>query len=163
MLVALLTIVPSSELVIQVLQRLISYLIPPRRLPRLDLAAMPLTPSASTMVIIPTILDSVERVRDLIAHVEVQALGNLDPHIRFAILSDFRDAATETQPRDAEILDAARRAIETLNHRYPGEAGGRFFLFHRHRQWNDGERLWMGWERKRGKIEEFNRLLDELL
>ena len=64
--------------------------------------------SARTMVIVPTLLDSVERVEELIAHLEVQALGNLDPHIHFALLSDFPDAATETQPQDAEILEAAR-------------------------------------------------------
>ena len=156
-LVALLTMVPASELVIQVVQRLISYLIPPRRLPRLDLAAVP--PSASTMVIVPTMLDSVKRVHDLIAHVEVQALGNLDPHIHFAILSDSPDAPTETLPDDAKILDAARQGIAELNARHAAGSNDRFFLFHRFRQWNEREGLWMGWERKRGKIEEFNRLL----
>jgi cyclic beta-1,2-glucan synthetase len=149
LLVALLTMVPASELVIQVLQRLISYLIPPRRLPRLELGAVPA--SASTMVIVPTILDSVERVRDLIAHVEVQALGNLDPHIHFAILSDFPDEATETLPTDTEILEAARAGIAELNARHAAGSNDRFFLFHRFRQWNDREGLWMGWERKRGE------------
>ncbi len=104
--VALLTVVPASELVIQLLQRLISYLIPPRRLPRIELDDVPA--SARTMVIVPTLLDSVERVEELIAHLEVQALGNLDPRIHFALLSDFPDAATETQPQDAEVLDAVR-------------------------------------------------------
>ena len=80
--VVLLTLVPTSELTIQILQRLIGRFIPPRRLPRLDLARIP--ESARTMVIVPTILDSVERARDLVAHLEVQALGNLDPHIHFA-------------------------------------------------------------------------------
>src|SRR5207237_3664416 len=79
MVVVLLTLVPMSELTIQILQRLIGRFVPPRRLPRLDL---PRTPeSARTMVIVPTILDSVNRARDLIAHIEVQALGTLDPHI----------------------------------------------------------------------------------
>jgi cyclic beta-1,2-glucan synthetase len=155
-LVALLTMVPASELAIQVLQRLISYLIPPRRLPRLELDTVPL--SARTMVIIPTLFDSVERVADLLAHVEVQALGNSDPQIHFAILSDFLDAPTETQPTDAEILEAARTGIAALNAKH-AESGTQFFLFHRLRQWNEREGLWMGWERKRGKIEEFNRLL----
>jgi cellobiose phosphorylase len=155
--VGLLTAVPASELTIQVLQRIISYLIPPRRLPRFDLDRIP--ESARTMVIVPTILDSVERVQDLVAHLEVQALGNLDPHIHFAILSDFRDAPTESHPRDAEILDAARAGIEALNRRHGNGRADRFFLFHRLRQWNEREGLWMGWERKRGKIEEFNRLL----
>ena len=89
----------------------------------------------------------------------MQALGNIDPHIHFALLSDFRDAATETLPRDAEILDAARAGIDALNPKHADGRGDRFFLFHRTRQWNAQEGLWMGWERKRGKIEEFNRLL----
>ena len=156
-LVALLTIVPTSELAIQLVQRMVSYLIPPRRLPRLELSKVPST--ARTMVIVPTMFDSVERVLDLISHLEVQALGNLDAHIHFALLSDFPDAPTETLDRDDEILDAARSGIAALNARHAQAGANRFFLFHRMRQWNQREGLWMGWERKRGKIEEFNRLL----
>ena len=156
-LVALLTAVPASELTIQIVQRIISYLIPPRRLPRLELDAVPA--GARTMVIVPTILDRVEHVPDFLAHLEVQALGNVDPHIHFAVLSDFRDAATETLPRDAEILAAARAGIDALNRKHGNGHADRFFLFHRLRQWNPSEGRWMGWERKRGKLEEFNRLL----
>jgi cellobiose phosphorylase len=155
--VALLTVVPASELAIQLLQRLIADLIPPRRLPRLELHTVPA--SAKTMVIVPTLVDSVERVGDLIAHLEVQALGNLDPNIHFALLSDFVDAPAETLPQDAEILEAARSGIVALNAKHANGSGDRFFLFHRMRQWNEREGKWMGWERKRGKIEEFNRLL----
>ncbi|OFW02633.1 MAG: hypothetical protein A3I61_10990 [Acidobacteria bacterium RIFCSPLOWO2_02_FULL_68_18] len=155
--VALLAAIPASEIVIQLLQRMISYLIPPRRLPRIEFDAVPA--SARTMVIVPTLLDSVARVEGLIAHLEVQALGNIDPHIHFALLSDFPDAASETLPGDAAILAAARSGIAALNAKYADGAADRFFLFHRLRQWNDREGLWMGWERKRGKIEEFNRLL----
>jgi cyclic beta-1,2-glucan synthetase len=153
--VGLLATVPASELVIQLLQRMISRLIPPRRLPRLELATVPA--SARTMVVVPTMFDSIERVAELIADLEVQALGNIDPHIHFALLSDFPDAAAETMPRDAEILEAASAGIAALNSKHG--APDRFLLFHRLRQWNDQEGLWMGWERKRGKIEEFNRLL----
>ncbi|HUE86923.1 MAG TPA: glucoamylase family protein [Vicinamibacterales bacterium] len=155
--VALLTVIPASEIAIQLLQRIISLLIPPRRLPRLELDVVP--PAARTMVIVPTLLDSVERVGDLLAHLEVQALGNVDPHIHFALLSDFLDAPTETLPQDEDILEAARAGIAALNARHADGGADRFFLFHRMRQWNDHEGLWMGWERKRGKIEEFNRLL----
>jgi cyclic beta-1,2-glucan synthetase len=155
--VALLTVIPATELTIQIVQRMLSYVVPPRRLPRLEYREIPA--DARTMVIVPTILDSVEGAWALAHHLEVQAVGNLDPHIHFAILSDLRDATTETVPGDAEILAAAQAAVDGLNARYPGESGGRFFLFHRRRQWNERERLWMGWERKRGKIEEFNRVL----
>jgi len=156
-LVVLLTVVPASELAIQIVQRLIARLVPPRRLPRLDLRSIPAP--ARTMVIVPTILDSVERARELVAHLEVQALGNLDSNIHFAILSDFRDAEAERLPLDSEILTAAADAVRALNAKHADGGHDRFFLFHRTRQWNEQERLWMGWERKRGKIEEFNRLL----
>jgi cellobiose phosphorylase len=155
--IGLLATVPASELTIQILQRIISNLIPPRRLPRLELVTVPA--DARTMVIVPTIFDSVERAHELIAHLEVQALGNVDSRIHFALLSDVRDASTETLPQDAEILDAARAGIEALNAKHGNGRADRFFLFHRTRRWNAKEGLWMGWERKRGKIEEFNRLL----
>jgi cyclic beta-1,2-glucan synthetase len=155
--VALLVMIPASELIIQVVQYVISRLIPPRRLPRLELDRVP--GECRTMVIVPTILDSVTQARELIAHLEVQALGNVDPNIHFALLTDFRDAAAETLPRDAEILAAARAGIKALNAKHAGGGSDRFFLFHRQRQWSAGEAVWMGWERKRGKIEEFNRLL----
>ena len=88
------------------------------------------------------------------------ALGNLDPCIHFAILSDFADAdAARRCRRTRPILAAAREGIEDLNRRFGPEHADRFFLFHRERRWNAREHAWMGWERKRGKIEEFNRLL----
>ena len=87
------------------------------------------------------------------------ALGNLDPCIHFAILSDFADAESQDLPEDAAILAAARAGIEDLNRRFGPEHADRFFLFHRARRWNAREHAWMGWERKRGKLEEFNRLL----
>ena len=91
----------------------------------------------------------------------MQALGNLDPHIHFAILSDFRDAPTETLPRDAEILAAARATASTRS--TPSTRDGRrrplLPVPSRCGSGTSSEGLWMGWERKRGKIEEFNRLL----
>ena len=87
------------------------------------------------------------------------ALGNLDPRIHFAILSDFADAPAREMPEDEAILEAARAGIEALNARFGEGRTDRFYLFHRVRQWNPSESVWMGWERKRGKIEEFNRLL----
>ena len=128
--VALLTVVPASELTIQIAAA-------PDRLVRSRRGASrgsthaQIPDSARTMVIIPTILDSVARARDLAEHVEVQALGNLDPHIHFAILSDFKDAETETLPLDDEILAAAADAIRALNAKHADGGPDRFFLFHR--------------------------------
>ena len=111
------------------------------------------------MVVVPTLLTSVAGVAELLEHMEVLALGNVDPRIHFAILGDFADAPAAELPTDAEILDAARAGIQDLNARLGQGRTDRFHLFHRVRQWNPGEGAWIGWERKRGKLEEFNRLL----
>jgi cyclic beta-1,2-glucan synthetase len=156
--VALLLLLPASDLAIAFVQRLAARLAPPRRLPRLEFAEN-VPADARTMVIVPTLLSSLAEVSELVEHVEVLALGNLDPHIHFAILGDFTDAPAQHMPPDEAILAAAQDGIGALNRRLSDGRGDRFFLFHRQRQWNPREGSWMGWERKRGKIEEFNRLL----
>ncbi|HUU36041.1 MAG TPA: glucoamylase family protein, partial [Vicinamibacterales bacterium] len=157
-LIASLVVLPASDLAIACLQYVVVHVVGPRRLPRLDFTAG-VPESARTMVIVPTMLTSLAGVDALVEHVEVLALGNLDPHIHFAILSDFTDTSGADAPDDAALLERARTGIEALNVKYGASHADRFFFFHRDRQWNDGERTWMGWERKRGKIEEFNRLL----
>jgi cyclic beta-1,2-glucan synthetase len=154
---ALLALIPASELAILAVQRLAAA-VPPRRLPRLDYSGG-IPESDGTMVVIPTMFASADGVRRLLDHLEVQALGNLDPNVHFAILSDFPDASAESLPGEDEILAVAVAGIEELNRRHGGEARNRFFLFHRARRWNPKEGVFMGWERKRGKIEELNRLL----
>ncbi|MDH4197408.1 MAG: DUF3131 domain-containing protein, partial [Candidatus Aminicenantes bacterium] len=155
---ALLLFLPASDVAIAFVQRMAARWAPPRRLPRLEFPAG-IPDNARTMVVVPTLLTSVAAVARLIEHVEVLALGNLDPRIHFAILSDFVDARAREMPEDEAILAAARAGIEDLNARFGEGHTDRFFLFHRLRQWNPGESVWMGWERKRGKLEEWNRLL----
>jgi cyclic beta-1,2-glucan synthetase len=87
---------------------------------------------------------------------ELHYLANRDPRIHFAILSDFRDSDTEEHLEDEAVLHAAERQIDRLNRAYPETT---FHLFHRRRVWNDLEKTWMGWERKRGKLVEFVKLL----
>jgi cyclic beta-1,2-glucan synthetase len=156
--VALLLLVPASEVAIGLVQRAVARLVPPRRLPRLDLSGG-VPEDGRTLVVVPTLLTGVQGVERQLEHLEVLAFGNLDPRVHFAILGDFPDAATAEAPGDAAILAAARGGIEGLNARLGEGRADRFFLFHRTRQWNEGERVWMGWERKRGKLEELNRLL----
>ncbi len=156
--VALLLLLPASDVATAVVQSLSVRFAPPRRLPRLDLLGG-VPESARTMVVVPTLLTSVERVGELLEHLEVLALGNLDPRVHFAVLSDFTDAAAGEMPTDEAILGAARSGIEALNARHAEGRNDRFYLVHRVRQWNPREGVFMGWERKRGKIEEWNRLL----
>jgi cyclic beta-1,2-glucan synthetase len=155
---AVLLLLPASELAIALVQRLAVRLAPPRRLPRLDYSSG-IPEGARTLVVVPTLLGSVEGVEELVEHLEVLALGNLDPHIHFALLSDFTDAPAEVMADDAALLETARAGVAALNARTPTAEGDRFYLLHRPRLWNEGERVWMGWERKRGKLEELNLLL----
>ncbi len=155
---ALLALVPASELAVLLVQRLVAALVQPRRLPRLEFVEG-IPENARTMVVVPVLLGSVEEVERLLAHLEVQALGNLDPRIHFALLSDFKDARTLSVAGDDEILAAAVSGIEALNRRHLPDGNDRFLLFHRDRRWNPKEGVFMAWERKRGKIEEFNLLL----
>ncbi len=156
--VAALLLLPASDVAIAVVQSLCARVAPPRRLPRLDLLGG-VPEGARTMVVVPTLLTSVERVSELLEHLEVLALGNLDPRVHFALLGDFTDAPEREMPQDEAILAAARTGIEALNARHAEGRSDLFYLAHRVRQWNPGEGVWMGWERKRGKIEEWNRLL----
>jgi cyclic beta-1,2-glucan synthetase len=156
--IALVTLLPASEVAMSIVQRLIHALVPPRQLPRYDLTHG--VPEGSrTLVAVPTILGSVKAVEDLLEHLEVQALGNLDPNLHFAILGDLRDAALESVPGDAAIVSAAREGIDALNLKHGGGREDRFLLLFRERRWNEKEGVFMGWERKRGKLEELNRLL----
>src|SRR4029079_15001229 len=86
-------------------------------------------------------------------------LSNPDPALRYALLTDFTDATAETMPGDEECVAALTEGIRSLNARHAGDGPPRFFLFHRRRRFNTSEGSWMGWERKRGKLEEFNHFL----
>lgn len=156
--VAGLALLPASELAILCLQLAITRVFGPRRLPRLDFSEG-VPASARTMVVVPTMLTSQAGVDALLEHVEVLALGNLDSCVHFAILSDFADTRGSEAPEDVAILARARAGVEALNLKLGAGHANRFFLFHRDRRWNVSEQAWIGWERKRGKIEEFNRLL----
>src|SRR5262245_13914623 len=156
--IGLLLLVPASEVATAIVQRLVALFIQPRRLLRLELKDG-IPTNARTMVIVPTLLTTVTEVDELVERLEVAALANAGPRVHFAILSDFPDAPNREMPEDAAVLEAARVGIEALNGRSGTPDEPRFFLFHRERQWNSREQVWMGWERKRGKIEEFNRLL----
>ena len=113
----------------------------------------------ATLVVIPCLLTGLDGIDDLLGNLEVHYLANTDRALSFALLTDFTDADTETTPRDAELLAYARAGIEALAEKYAHTGGRRFYLLHRRRQWNEAEGVWMGWERKRGKLVELNALL----
>ena len=130
----------------------------PHLLPRMDFSKG-IPPESRTLVVIPTILTSKQNVEDLVEGLEVRFLANRDENLRFALATDFRDASEETIPEDEPLLRLARERIEGLNKKYADAKSDTFFLLHRPRRWNAREKLWMGYERKRGKLADLNSLL----
>jgi cellobiose phosphorylase len=137
---------------------LASLFITPQPLPRLDFSRG-LPEDCRTLVVVPSLITSPADIDDLIEALHIRFLGNRDTHLRFALLTDFADAAAEVMPEDAALLQHAQAAIAALNAAYPNQGSEYFFLLHRPRRWNSVDRVWMGFERKRGKLAELNALL----
>jgi cyclic beta-1,2-glucan synthetase len=160
LLVGLLGLFPASDLAIALVNREVTMLLKPRPLPRLALREG-VPAELRTLVVVPTLLVGHNEIAEQIEQLEVHYLANPDSNLFFALLSDWIDAPQETMPDDDELLAAATDGIARLNRRHgpAADGGGRFLLFHRRRRWNESEGKWIGWERKRGKLHELNRLL----
>ncbi|MEO7150167.1 MAG: glucoamylase family protein, partial [Burkholderiaceae bacterium] len=151
----LLMLFPASEAVVAIINRLISESARPTRLPRLALAAG-IGPDQRVLVVIPGMLTGPDSGRELAHRLEQHYLANRQRHAQFALLTDYADAPAQQQPDDAALLQAAREQVETLNLRHPALPGDptRFLLLHRERSYSHSEQCWIGWERKRGKLEQ---------
>ena len=154
---AILAFAPASDLALALVNWVLTTLLGPRVLPRLELAGG-VPADLRTLVVVPTLLTGEVDVEEQVARLEIHYLGNPEGDLRFALLSDWLDAPTESVPGDDELLATAAAAIDRLNARHGDAPGGgaRFLLFHRRRRWNEAEGRWMGWERKRGKLHELN-------
>ena len=155
MLAGLAGFVVASQLAVALVNRVAAAMVAPRALPRLDFSGG-IPADSRTLAVVPAMLASAAEIESLVEALEVRFLGNRDANLSFALLTDLRDAAEETLPEDAELLVLARTQVQALNRKYACDT---FFLFHRARRWNPGERCWMGFERKRGKQAELNALL----
>jgi cyclic beta-1,2-glucan synthetase len=156
--VALVALLPATDLAVGLIHYLVTLLLPPRVLPKMGFKEG-IPADCSTFVVMPTMLVRPESAAVLCERLEIHYLSNPDPQLRFALLTDFADAPAEQMPEDSSYVQAALEQIKALNARYAAGGPDRFFLFHRGRQFNPAMNHWMGWERKRGKLMEFNRLL----
>ena len=151
---------PVSEALLSLAQRIMAESVRVQALPRLDFAnGIPERHRA--LVVMPTLLASVANNAQLVHRLELHWLANREEHAQFALLTDWADAAQASLPADGPLLDDALQRIAALNAKYPVAPGAapRFLLLHRPRSWSDTEQRWMGWERKRGKLEMLVRLL----
>jgi cyclic beta-1,2-glucan synthetase len=161
-LAGLLLVLPASEMAVAVINRLISESSRPQRLPRLALLAG-IPDEHRTMVVIPAMLTQPGSGAQLAHQLQLHYLANPENGVQFALLSDWADADTERLPSDQAVLDAARNEIERLNALYPVSEGRppRFIVLHRQRRFAESEQRWIGWERKRGKLEQLLTMLAE--
>ncbi|KAA8998984.1 cyclic beta 1-2 glucan synthetase [Affinibrenneria salicis] len=157
-LLALPLLVVTSQFVMNLLSEITTRVRSPQPLPRLDFSTG-FPDEYSTMVVIPCLFGSRANIDSLINSLEVCHLGNDMPHLYFALLSDFHDSSQPQQSEDQDLLSYAVQKIQAVNRRYPSDGGAIFSLLHRDRQWNGAQNVWMGYERKRGKLHALNRWL----
>ena len=154
----ILALLPASELAVSIMNYIVTNRLRPRALPKLEFTEL-VPDEFQTLVVIPSMLTSESGIRSLLERLEIHSLANPEVGLRFALLTDFADAPQVEMPEDAALLSQAQAGIQALNARYDQDEGDRFFILHRARRWNPVEKTWMGWERKRGKLLELNRLL----
>jgi cyclic beta-1,2-glucan synthetase len=152
----LVSAIPVSVVAIAMLHWILARVLPPRALPKLDFSKG-IPRSARTAVVMPTLLGRKDDVKHMLRQVELHYLANPDPELQFALLTDHVDSVTGDC--DEALLQAAVDGIAALNEKHGKEGSGPFHLLHRTPKWNPSEERFMGWERKRGKLLEFNRLL----
>lgn len=150
---------PATDIATALVNRTISWRFSARRLPGLELLEGVPT-SLRTLIAVPVLLTNKKEILEQVERLEVHFLAGVEGDLCFALLSDGLDADSETVASDTQLLNVATGAINALNEHYGSSpAGMRFMLLHRRRQFNKSEKRWMGWERKRGKLHELNRLL----
>ena len=153
----ILLLIPVSQLTIEVVNYLITRLLPPRALPKMDFEDTGIPDPFRTLVVVPMMLANTDTVQAEVEKLEIRYLANKEANLLFSLFTDYTDSVTLSREGDSRLLEAARSCLAALNERH---GGNRFFLFHRERLWSESEQKFIGWERKRGKLEELNRLID---
>ncbi len=154
-LMGILFFMAAGNLSVNLVNWLSTLIVKPRRLPKMDYSEG-LPEESRTLIVIPSILINEKNIKDLTESLEVRFLGNQDGNFHYCLLTDLQDSDKEFMPEDESLVQLAVKRIEELNAKYKGDT---FLLFHRPRKWNPRERMWMGYERKRGKLEELNSML----
>lgn len=159
LIIAILLILPASQCAVDLVNHAITMFFDPHPLPKMNFKKG-IPAEFTTLVTVPTLLINEEQVSGLVTDLEVRYLANRDPHLHFALLTDLPDSVARPQDRDSHpLVELATRLIEGLNAKYAARGRGYFLLLHRHRVFNRKQGVWMGWERKRGKLLDLNKLL----
>ena len=156
--ITILAFIPITEIVIQIIQYILSKFIKPKLIPKLDLING-IPEEYTTVVVIPTIIKNVEKVKELFSKLEVFYLANKSENLYFVLLGDCTSSKKQSEDFDRELINAGKEEIEKLNKKYPNANLGKFQFLYRKRTWSKGENVYLGWERKRGLLTQFNEFL----
>ena len=152
------TLLASSQLALAVVNWFSAFPSHSDPLPKMDFSKG-IPEGYETLVVVPSMLINEKQVEALCDSLEVHYLANRDKRLKFCLLTDLTDANTETTPEDSVLLDRLAHLIDELNGKHAHDGQGPFLALCRPRRWNPGEKKWIGYERKRGKLEELNRFL----
>jgi cyclic beta-1,2-glucan synthetase len=148
---------PSSQAAVQLMNYLTTTLLRPEVLPKFDFSK-DIPEDCTTLVAVPALLLNEKQVRRLVENMEVRFLGNHNRNLHFALLTDLPDSPVPSR-EDDPIVELCGNLVKELNEKYSAAKAGSFLMLHRHRIYNPREKVWMGWERKRGKLMDLNKLL----
>jgi cyclic beta-1,2-glucan synthetase len=155
----ILLLLPVTQGAVDLVNNTVTAIFKAYALPKLDFSKG-VPQEFTTLVVVPTLLMKEKQVRELFDELEVRYLANQDRNIHFGLLTDLPDSVTRPRQNDTDpLVDLAIRLTDELNERYAKAGAGSFFLLHRHRIFNARQGVWMGWERKRGKLLDLNKLL----
>lgn len=152
---SVLGILPIHEIINQFTQYIFSKIVKPKLLPKIDMQNT-IAKEQATMVVIPTIVDSKEKVEEMFRKLEVYFLANKSDNLYFTLLGDCKPSKIERRTQDKEIAITGIKLVNELNKKYNKEI---FNFLYRKRKWNEGENEYLGWERKRGLLMQFNSFL----
>jgi hypothetical protein len=151
-------LIPSSEIAVFLVNWIMCKAFKPAIFPKLDLKDR-IPENLSTLVVIPALLPDEKRVKELMENIETHYLANKEENLYFALAGDFKDALSASMNEDDAIIRAALDGVRGLNKKYSKDNNDIFYYFHRHRQFNEKQNKWIGWERKRGALIELNDML----
>lgn len=155
----LLMIMPAMQCAVELMNNSISVIFDAEPLPKMDFSER-IPEEFTTLVVVPTLLLNEKQVQEMVNEIEVRYLANRDPNLHYALLTDLPDSVSKPHPNDSDpLVDRAAQLITALNAKYAARGQGGFLFLHRHRIFNGRQGVWMGWERKRGKLLDLNKLL----
>ena len=151
-------ILPIQEIVVQIIQYILGKVVKPKVIPKMDFS-QGVPEEAATFVVIPTILKNKEKVAELMKKIEIYYLANKSENLYFALLGDCSSGQNKEEPFDKEVIEEGLKQVNILNQKYYDKSFPKFHFIYRKRYWNGQEECYLGWERKRGLLNQFNEYL----